>query len=107
MHLTLDGTSFYGFLGRDRARQLVAARLDMLLAEEPDQAAYDSLLAAVMGEAREDGEDDPLVWAHLCAALVTFAAAALRMGEVSGDVEAVELLRRTAVFVEQAPGLSV
>lgn len=107
MDLTLDGSSFYAQMARTRAQHLVTARLDMLLAAQPDQAAYDSLLAAVFAEGCDDDETDPLVWAHLLAALVTFAAAALRMGEISGDVEAGELLRRTAVFVEQTPNLSV
>lgn len=108
-HLTLDGSSFYADLARTRAQQLVTARLGTLLAAQPDQAAYDSLLAGVFAAGcDDDGEtEDPLVWAHLLAALVTFAAAALRMGEISGDVEAGELLRRTAVFVEQTPNLSV
>lgn len=108
MDLTLDGSSFYAEMARTRAQHLVTARLGTLLAAQPDQAAYDSLLAAVFAEGcDEDGETDPLVWAHLLAALATLAAAALRMGEISGDVEAGELLRRTAVFVEQTPNLSV
>jgi hypothetical protein len=107
--LTLDGSSFYADLARRHALMLVSARLGTLLATEPDTAAYDDLLARVMSEGLDEhGEDaDPLVWAHLVAALATFAAAGLRMAEVGGDVEAVEILRRTELYIEQNGDLSI
>jgi hypothetical protein len=105
--LTLDGSSFYADLARRRALMLVSARLDTLLVAEPDAAAYDDLLGAVLSEGFDDDDADPLVWAHLVAALATFAAAALRMAEVGGDVEAVEILRRTELFIEQNGDLSI
>lgn len=107
MELRLVGDSFYATNGLRNAQALVEARLGVLLDPSGDRAAFHDLLGGVIEDAFDDGRADPVELAHLLGALATVGAVALRVAEISSEVDADEFARRCRTFLEQHPHLTV